>query len=307
MRIVPRMALAVAVLVSASVLGIGASTARETQAPPTPEVAVVKQGAEPLEPLRLAPPVGSSEQVAMTITQSIQQSGISSEQVNVPPIRATIAASLPDTTPNGDLHITFSYPSFEALKGNRSTAASRRTVDRALEGFQGLAGDMTITPQGAVVDSRLDLRTDVDPTVAQVLGQLTDQLRNLTVPLPEPAVGVGARWRVTTELTLNGIKARQVYEYTLRKRDGPRLELDVRGTQTARPQPVETGQQSGVNLRVTKFKTTFRGAVTLDLTRMLVASSRVTGDSNQTFRVDAGDEGGTLDQHIDLTVAIKPA
>jgi hypothetical protein len=304
MRVISRATPAVAVLVSVSVLGIGVSTAHETQAPPATEVVVVKQGTEPREPLRLTPAVGSSEQVAMTVTQSIEQSGISSEEVNAPPIRTTIAASLPDSTPAGDLHITFSYPSFEALKGNRSSADSRRRIDSALKAFQGLTGDMTVTPLGAVVDNRLLLPTDADPTVTAVLGQLTDQLRNLTVPLPEPAVGVGARWRATTELTLNGIQTRQVYEYRLKKRDGTKLELAVRGTQTAPPQPVQAAGQS-VGLRVTKFKTTFRGAVTLDLTRMLVVSSRVTGDSDQTFRVKSGNESGELDQHIDLTVAIQ--
>ena len=312
MKRAPVRVLAVAVVLAAGPALAGhAAVAGEVHAQtpaPTPTVEVLEEGKAPREQLRLSPPVGSSERVAMTMIQSIKQSGVSSAEVNLPPVRATVAASLPDTTPNGDLHVAFSYPSFDVLKGNGSTAATRKKVERALEGVEGLAGEMTLTRQGVVVDSRLDIPTDVDPSIAQILGQLGDQLRSLTVPLPEPVVGEGARWRSTTELTLGSIPGRNVYEYTLKKRDGTRLQFDVRGTQTAQPQSVALpGQQSGVDVRLTKFKTTVRGTVTLDLNRMLSGSGRVTGNANQTFRVAAGDNRGTLRQHVDLEAVIKPS
>ena len=309
MRVVFRVFVVAALLGGVPMLAAQPAVARETQSPsPAPTVEVLDAGKAPQEQLRLSPAVGSSGGVAMTMTESIEQSGASRAKVNVPPIRATIAASLPDTTPNGDLHVTFSYPSFEVLKGNGSTAAARRQVERALEGVQGLAGEMTLTTQGVVVDSRLDIPTDADPSIAQILGQLGDQFRSLTVPLPEPAVGEGARWRATTELTLGAIQARNVYEYSLKKRDGTRLQFDIRGTQTAQPQSVALpGQQSGVDVRLTKFKTTFRGAVTLDLSRLLAGSGRIAGNGNQTFRVDAGRQKGTVRQHLDLEASIKPA
>jgi hypothetical protein len=273
-----------------------------------PEIKVLSTGKAPREQLRLSPPVGSTQTAAMMFRQSIKQSGVSSGSVNVPPIRATLAATLPDTTPNGDLHVTFSYPSFEVLKGNGSTAAARRAVADALEGFQGLSGEMTVTTEGAVVDSSLAIPPGIDPSIADVLGQFRDQQRSLTAPLPEPAVGQGARWRVTTELTLRGIRVRQVYEYTLKKREGTRLELDVRGSQTAQPQSVGIpGQPAGVKIRVTKLNTKLRGAITYDLSQVMTTSGRIAGRGDQEFRVEAGSQKGTLRQHIDLEAAIKPA
>src|SRR5262249_56997773 len=80
---------------------------------------------------------------------------------------------------------------------------------------------------------------DLDQSVSNLVTQLGDQLFSLSIPFPTEAVGVGGRWRATSELTLNGVKARQVYEYTLRKRAGGKLVIGVTGTQTAGRQTVE--------------------------------------------------------------------
>jgi Family of unknown function (DUF6263) len=303
MPAISRCLVAIAVLGVVPALGGGPHT-RESQAP-GPEVEVLDAGAEPREALRFAPAVGASEQAAMTMRLELEQSGVSDASVKAPPVRTAIAATLQEVTPDGVLNVAFSYPSFEVLKGGGASAEQRRAVERALSGLNGLAGGLTLTTRGALVDSNVDIPPGVDRTVSQFLEQLRNQFRDLTVPLPEPAVGVGARWRVTTQLTLNGIQARQVYEYRLEKRTGTTLELDVRGTQTARRQTVDA--QGGVELRVKRYKTTFRGAITTDLTRLLPSTSRVRGSGDQTFDVRRGDDRGELRQHIEVETSLKPA
>jgi Family of unknown function (DUF6263) len=303
-RAISRLLIAIVLLVAGPVLGGEIAGARETQAP-RPEIEVLDAGSEPREALRLAPAVGASERVAMTMRLGIEQSGASDATINAPPIRATIAAAFQEATANGDLSATFSYPSFEVLKGNGASARQRRAVERALTGLDELSGNLTVTTQGALVESNLDIPPDLDPDVSQLLGQLRDQFRDLTVPLPESAVGVGAHWRATTQLTISGIQARQVYDYRLEKRTGTTLELDVRGTQTAKRQTVDS--PGGVTLRVKSYKTTYRGTTTMDLTRLLPVTSRIRGDGDQTFDVRAGDESGELTQHIDVRVTLEQA
>jgi hypothetical protein len=304
MRAIPRLLAALLVLCAGSALGGAAAGARQTQAP-SPEVEVLDAGAAPREALRLAPPLGASEQVAMTLHLGIELSGESDRTVKTPPMRVTIAATLQDVTPNGDLHATFGYPAFEALKGDGGTAKQRREVERALSGLSGLSGELTLTTRGALVDSKLDVPPDLDPSVSALLDQIRDQLRDLTVPLPEPEIGVGARWRTTTQLTLNEIQTRQVFEYRLKKRTGTTLELDVRGTQTAKPQTVDS--PGGVKLLVKSYKTTIRGATTVDLTHLLPVTSRIRANADQTFDVRTRGESGEVTQHLDIRVEVKPA
>jgi hypothetical protein len=304
MRFVIRLFLAV-LLVGAFALGGEIADARPSQEQQTPTVEVLRDGSEPREALRLAPPAGSSASVAMTLRLGVEQSGASDASLKAPPIRVTIDTALQDTTANGDFHATFAYPSFDVLRGNDASAAQRRRIERTLADFDGLSGELTVTPRGELVDSNLEIPPDADTEASQLLTQIGDQFRDLTIPLPEAAVGVGARWRATTQLTINGIEARQVNEYRLKKRTGTTLELDVRGTQTARRQTVDS--PGPVTLRVKSYKTTFRGTTTLDLTRLLPVESSVRGSGDQTFDVEAGDESGELRQHLDLRIDVEQA
>jgi hypothetical protein len=228
--------LAVAVVLAAGpALAVQPALARETQATPspTPTVEVLDAGKAQLEQLRLSPSVGASQRSTMTVTFAIQQSGVSSASVKPPPTEATVETTLQGMTPEGNLQISFTYPKFEVLKGGDASTSQRRRIQRAFSGLTGLSGQLTVTPQGVLVDSTLNVPPNLDSSVSSLVTQLGDQLRTLSIPFPESPVGVGARWRATTALGVNGIQANQVYEYTLKKRTGSVVVLGVRGTQTA--------------------------------------------------------------------------
>jgi len=277
------------------------AVAQSTPAP-TPTVEVLEAGEEPHEQLRLSPVAGTTQRSAMTVTFAIEQSGVTSGSVEPPPTKATVETTLQGVTPEGNLQINFSYPSFELLRGGEATAQQRR------RGLTGLSGQLTITPQGVLVDSTLNVPPDLDPSVGSLVTQLGDQLRTLSVPFPEAPVGVGARWRATTALTLNGIEANQVYEYTLKKRTGSRVVLGVRGTQSAGRQTVKLENLApGAQLEVRSYETKFRGENTVELTSLLPVAGDVRSSGNQTFRIQAGDDEGTLRQRVNVRVAVKPA
>lgn len=273
----------------------------------TPEIKVLSVGKAPREPLRFTAQAGTMQTSTMTLNFSIEQSGLSTSSVKAPPVRATIAATLQQVTPDGNLVVAISYTSFEALPGGGVSKSTRQAVEAALSQLAGVTGQLTLTTSGALVDSHIDIPAGLDPSLSQILNQLGDQLRALTIPFPTPAVGRGARWQAATDLEVNGIRAHQVYEYTLVKRRGATLELSIRGTQTAKPQDVEVPNAApGIRLQLTRYRTTFRGTDTVDLNRMFPVKGNVQGSGNQTFRIEAGSEHGTLGQHIDVRVAVTP-
>jgi hypothetical protein len=308
----PFRVLAVAVVVAAApALADHAAVAGEVHAQtpaPTPSVEVLDAGKAPLEPLRLSPAAGASQRSAMTVTFAIQQSGVSSGSVNPPPTKATVETTLQGVTPEGNLQVSFTYPSFEVLKGGDASKSARRQTEQAFAGLAGLSGQLTLTPQGVLVDSALNVPPNVDQSIASLVTQLGDQLRTLAVPFPEAAVGVGAQWRASTDLSLNGIEAHQVYEYTLKKRNGSKIELGVHGTQTAAKQTVELPNVApGTQLTVQSYKTTFRGQNTLDLSGLLPVAGDVRSSGNQTFKIQSSSDSGTLRQHLNVHLLLKPA
>jgi len=305
--------LAVAVVLTAGpALADHAAVAGEVHAQttpaPSPTVEVLAAGKAPLEPLRLAPAGSASQRSAMTVTFAIQQSGVSSASVKPPPTKATVETTLQGVTPEGNLQVSFSYPSFEVLKGGDASKSSRRRIEQAFAGLKGLSGQLTLTPQGVLVDSALNVPPDLDPSVASLVTQLGDQLRTLAIPFPDAPVGVGARWRASTDLSLNGIQAHQVYEYTLKKRNGSKVELGVRGTQTADQQTVELpNAPQSAKLQVQSYKTTFRGQNSVELTSLLPVAGEIRSSGNQTFRIESGSKSGTLKQHLSVHLLLKPA
>jgi hypothetical protein len=177
MKRVPLRVLVVAVVLAAgpaladhaAVAGeVHAQTAAQTPAP-TPTVEVLEAGKAPLEQLRLAPVGSASQRSAMTVTFAIQQSGVSSASVKPPPTKATVETMLQGVTPEGNLQVSFSYPSIEVLKGGDASKSARRRIEQAFAGLKGLSGQLTITPQGVLVDSALDVPPDLDPSVSSLV------------------------------------------------------------------------------------------------------------------------------------------
>jgi hypothetical protein len=302
-RAIPRLLLAIVVLGAGPVLGGATAGARQTQAP-SPEIEVLDAGSEPREALQLAPPPSASERSTTNLRLEVAVSGVSDRTIKQSPLHATMAATLQDVTPSGEFHATIAYPAFEVLKGNGASAAQRQATERALAGITGLSGEFTVTARGALVDTKLGIPAQLDPRISGLLLQLRDQFHDFAVPLPEPEIGVGARWRATTQLTLNEIQVRQVFEYRLKKRTGTTLDLDVRGTRTAKRQTV--GSAGGVQLRVKSYKTTIRGETTVDLTHLLPVTSRLRASADQTFDVRARGQSGEVRQHIGTEVVVKP-
>lgn len=308
LRSTARLVVAVVVVATGPALGGAAAGARETQAPSPPEVEVLDAGSDPREALRYAPAVGASETSTMTMRFDVDQSGVSDLSLKPPPIRATIVFTLLDVTPEGQLHVTVTYPSFEVLKRKGTSAAERRELEDGLASLAGLSGEYTMTTQGAVLESRLDIPPGLDPAIAQTLEQLSNQLGLLQAPFPEPPVGIGARWRSMTSLTSSGITIRQDAEYTLKNRTGAILELGVRGRQSARPQTIESPDvPAGAEVRLTKFTTTLRGTVTSNLASVLGSEGRLRASGDQTFDVREDDERGRLRQHFDFDMSLEPA
>lgn len=307
MRVVLRVLVVAAVLVATPVLAGTGADAQTGQAP-APTVELLDAGKAPQEPIRLAPPPGAVQRSTMTVNFSVQQSGVSTTSVKPPPVRATVQTTLQSTTPEGNLQVAFSYPSFDVLRGGDTSASERSRIKQAFAGLTGLSGQLTLTPQGVLVDSSLNVPPNLDPSVSSLVTQLGDQLRTLSVPFPAEAVGVGGRWRATTQLSLSGIQAKQVYEYTLRKRTGNKLVIGVRGSQTADRQTVDLPNlASGAQLEVRKFKTTFRGQNTIELTNLLPTTGEVLSNGDQTFGIQAGNNSGTLTQRLAVRLVVKPA
>jgi len=147
----------------------------------------------------------------------------------------------------------------------------------------------------------------LDPTAANLMSQVSDQVGSLAVPFPVEAVGIGARWRGVSSARSTGIDARQTYEYTVRERDADHVVLDVEYTQTAPRQRAELpGVPTGTKVSITKFRVAGTGTATIGLSALLPVESKTHAAGVQIFSVQENGDHHTLTQKVTADVSVSP-
>jgi hypothetical protein len=276
----------------------------------TTRVTLKSPGAAPRSPLRLTLASGSTTGATMEFSESVDQSlnGTPTNSVHLPPIRFVLHTKLASVAANGSAPIDYSYSDVSVVDDGSVSAAQRTQLESALAPITALAGSGTLTSRNQLLDSKLTGTEKLDPSVAQLTDQFSDQVGAVTVPFPREAVGVGAKWRGVSTLRVSGINTTQTYDYTLRSRDGNVAVFDFTYTQTAPHQPVTLpGVPKNAKLTISRYRISGSGSITVDLTQPLPAMGTTHASGTQAFLLRAQGEHGTLTQKVTAGVDVSSA
>lgn len=296
----------VVLLAGSLVVGTGTSA----RAADAARIELLAPGDAPRSPLRMAVPEGATALATMQMSQSIKQTmaGREINSVTTPPIEVRMHASAGAPAASGNVPVSYSYSDAGIVDDGSLTAEQRAQYDAAFAPLNSLAGTGTLTPRNQFVDSEITGLDQQDVSTAQLLTQLSDQFDTMTVGFPREAVGVGAQWKLTSNLTLNGIKVRQTTKYTLQQREGDRVVLDVELVQTAPPQRTSiAGLPQGAKVEIVKWKASGSGTTTLSLVQpVLPVESTMRMDGNQRLAVTVDGDRAILRQEIAGDVTVTP-
>jgi hypothetical protein len=130
----------------------------------------------------------------------------------------------------------------------------------------------TLTPRGRVTDAKVT-RTGVElPAAAQrQVADSLEQTAELAMPLPEPAVGVGAIWRFRRPVKVLDVTMETVTEVEVTAITEQRVAFRSRTVVTGRDQRATI---EGTAIDVAKIHGAGRGEGTLDLGRMALTSAQ---------------------------------
>ena len=273
-----------------------------------PRVTMLSAGKAPLTPLRLVLVPGKSHGL-VEFREELHQflDGSPGTDVNTPPIRIPIDASVDAVSAKGDASVSTMYGDPTVVDDGSSDAESRASLESTLTTLDGVTTTATVTPRNARRDPQVSGTEQLDSTTAQLAEQLGSQLGYFSVLFPQEAVGVGGRWRTTTSLTAAGIDVVQTYDCTLRARQANVVTIDVEYVQTAPRQRVSLpGVPKTARVDLTRYRVTGRGTVTLDLASVLPADGTIHASGVQVFRVRAPGDEATLTQKLAFDVALTP-
>lgn len=277
--------------------------AQPTTPPPPPTVSapmagepavitLIDAGAEPREPLRLQLTAGQAQTMVMTMRMAMDmQLGDSKiPRISSPPMQMTMSLAVKEITPDGDIRSEFSLDKVDVLEDKAAPPEMVTQMKALLGTMQKLSGTSTVTTRGIVKAADFTLPQDLNPMLRQSMDSMRQQVHQLSVPFPEEALGVGAKWTVTQNLEQNNMKLQQVVAWELKERAGTVVKLASTLTQSAEPQEMKPpGMQPGAKAMLETLNSTGQGVTEVDLAKL--APTKAGMDLNLSFSMSTETNG----------------
>lgn len=226
----------------------------------TPEITVLDSGAAPRRVLELDVEEGHVETSAMRMTTSTSADIMSTPAVEVPMVMP-FTTKVVDVT--GDrTTIESIYQAVKIPPGSGLDSASRQQILKSVAVLEGTTVRVVYDRSARTVSSEVEYGHKAGSQVAKrLLDDFASQAGNMSVLFPEQEVGIGARWKADSALTIGGITSdvSTTYELTGLTADG--YTVDVTARQVPRPGTVAGGEVIGGSTKATGSTEGRRGLV----------------------------------------------
>lgn len=197
----------------------------------------------------------------------------------------------------GNYEIQYTYDDIRVRDdGDPALRDEYRSLMRQLIGLE---STVVMSPTGVVLESSSDTSRIADETIRSTLDQTLNQLGELAAPLPTEAVGVGATWTYTAEVTLNGVTSRSETQFTIVDIDDSRVTLEVEVIDRTEPQTLQIpGAPAGATFELVSSEGGGSGQMIIDLRSPVPAAGSNSAEFRQELRIaEAGGEV-TLEQTV---------
>jgi hypothetical protein len=201
-------------------------------------VVLLDPGKQPRARLRYVLPASYKGRVGMTMTMGMEMA-IAGQNVNMrlPPIRMVMALGVTEKLGDEAVRCTFEVTDAEVMPGgDKMFETMRDKLAADIEKAVGAAGVMVLDHRGVVRNLDLTLPAGMDPQMKLAMESSRQGMEQMSSPLPEEPVGIGARWQVDQRIEQNGLELQQKAIYQLVRLKGKKGKLKTTLTQTATPQ-----------------------------------------------------------------------
>ncbi|NJK53598.1 MAG: hypothetical protein HC936_13770, partial [Leptolyngbyaceae cyanobacterium SU_3_3] len=170
------------------------------------QVELISPGAQPLKPLRFKPVVDQKETATMTVDMGMKMSAgeTTIAPSKLPTTVIKMEAIVTKVDPNGDIHYSFRYTDVDVTADATLPPAVVNQIRTQIKPLAGLNGSFVVSDRGQTKSGSFVIPKDVDNRTRQMLDQMSQSLDQFSAPVPDAAVGVGAKWRVAMPITMNG-------------------------------------------------------------------------------------------------------
>lgn len=253
------------------------------------QVELISPGAEPRQELRFKPTVNAKQ--AMTVKTNMDMkssiSGKSMPTYKIPQSVMKVESVITQVEPNGDIHYKFSYTDADVVSDPAVPPELFQAMQSSVKQMVGMNGSFMTDNRGQIKSGKFNLpEGTTNPITKQLLDQVSNSFDQFSSPLPQEAVGKGAKWRTSSKLSLSGINLTQNVIYELVDLKDNVATLNVSLEQQANSQQLNLpGMPSGANLALKSLSSKGQGQVLMRLDSMMPVRSNMSMNSNNEMSI----------------------
>lgn len=253
------------------------------------QVEVISPGAEPRQELRFKPAVNAKQTMTITTNMDVKSSisGKSMPTSKIPPTVMKVESVVTQVDLNGDIHSKFSYTEADVVSDPTVEPELFKLMQSSVKQMVGMNGSFISDNRGQVKSGKFNLpEKNTNPITKQLLDQVSNSLDQFSSPVPQEAVGKGAKWRTSSKINLSGISLTQNVIYELVDFKDNVATLNVSLEQQANSQQLNLpGMPSGANLALKSLSSKGQGQVVMQLNSMMPVRSNISMNSNNEMSI----------------------
>jgi hypothetical protein len=270
-------------------------------------VKLLEAGAEPKKMLRFHVKPGDKQTLVLNFKMNMgaPAAGNRGGVPKIPAFYFPIDMTVKSVEANGDIH----YESVMGDPGIMDEASVQPQMAKALK--SSLGGLKGVTVNGIISDRGINKKADVqapagaDAQVRKMVDQMKDGISNMDSPLPEEAVGVGAKWEVAKPVRSQGITMDSTTTYQLASLDGDHVGTSFTVNQSAKDQTVENAMGGGAQVHLSKMTSTGSGTRTGDLSKLGPTQATFDMHMDMTSEINMNGKNMPMDMKMDMNFSIE--
>jgi hypothetical protein len=271
------------------------------------QLKLLEAGAEPRQVLRFHPKAGDKHTTEMLIKMGMEMKMGETQMpaTKLPGMKLILDNTVKSVAPDGAA--TFDTVMREVGLTDEAEVMPQvaEAMKSALGSMKGVSGTMVVSDRGFNKGLEMKVPAGADPQMRQMIDQMKDTFSNLTAPLPEEAVGPGARWEVRLPLKSQGLTMEQTTTYKLLSLEGEHLTTRNAIVQRAPSQKIQNPAMPGLKLDLDKMSGTGTSDTTFDLAQTLPVTATGNVHSELSMSMNQGGQKQPMNMKVDVNVRIE--
>ncbi len=283
----------------------------DVEPPPPPTVVLLRAGRKPRTKLRFD---FENEQTGQLELLTDMEMGLSVEGNPLPKTALPTMKSVLDLKVTEALGESYRFEWHVSRYEPEATAGVQPQVMAAMKAqlatLVGMKGSSRIDSRGFNLGSTFSIPPGTAPSVRKMMEGMRDALTKMATPLPEEAIGVGGRWKVSQQVTENGTTSNLDTIYTVKRirktKRGVVVTFETTIILSGVPGPMKTSDlPAGTTMSLDSSKGGGSGKTTINLSDLAPVRSNATLSSKASMTATANGQTQQIGNTIKLRVKMR--